>query len=204
LLNALTAVSAAREVRLPELLAFTASVFEGLNLAPDTAEQVEAFIFERYFHQLTATFDVRSVEAVLTLRPPLHETVSRLNAVLAFAKLPEAQALAAANKRVSNILKKSEHASPGSVDVALLCEAPELTLHHALQQLAPQASVAFEAGDYTGSLQVLAALRTPVDAFFDEVMVNADDAALRNNRLGLLSQLQAAMNRVADLSKLAT
>ncbi len=204
LLNALTALSAARDIRLPELLAFTASVFEGLSLAPDTTDQVEAFIFERYFHQLTAAFDARSVDAVLTLRPPLHQTVSRLNAVLAFAKLPQAEALAAANKRVSNILKKSEQARLPTVDVALLREAPEQALYHALQQLAPQANAAFDAGDYTACLQVLAALRTPVDAFFDEVMVNADDAALRHNRLGLLSQLQAAMNRVADLSKLAT
>jgi glycyl-tRNA synthetase beta chain len=76
-------------------------------------------------------------------------------------------------------------------------------LHHALGEVATPAQRAFDAGDYAGSLQTLAALKTPVDAFFDQVMVNADDPALRANRLALLGALHAAMNRVADLSKLA-
>jgi glycyl-tRNA synthetase beta chain len=76
-------------------------------------------------------------------------------------------------------------------------------LFEALQSVAPQADAAFEGGDYTASLQALAALKTPVDAFFDQVMVNAEDAALRNNRLALLQRLHGAMNRVADLSRLA-
>jgi glycyl-tRNA synthetase beta chain len=202
LLNVLTAVSAVRDMGLSELLVFTASVFEDLGLAPQTAEQVEAFVFERYFHQLSASFPPRWVDAVLTLRPPLHQTISRLNAVSAFAKLPQAQALAAANKRVGNILKKSLHLSPGAVDVALLVEPAEQAVYQALLEVAPIANAAFEQGDYTLSLQALAALRTPVDVFFDQVMVNAEDAALRDNRLRLLSQLQTAMNRVADLSQL--
>lgn len=203
LLNVLTAVGSARHIGLAELLAFAASVFEGLELAPQTAEQVEAFIFERYFHQLSVSFAPRSVEAVLSLRPPLHQTLSRLNAVSAFAKLPQADALAAANKRVGNILKKSSHLSHAAVDATLLVEPAERALYQALQEVAPIAHSAFEQGDYTLSLQVLAALRTPVDVFFEHVMVNAEDTALRDNRLGLLSQLQAAMNRVADLSQLA-
>ncbi len=202
LLNVLTAVSAERDIGLSELLLFTASVFEGLALAPQTIEQVEAFVFERYFHQLSASFAPRWVDAVLSLHPPLHQTISRLNAVSAFAKLPQADALAAANKRVGNILKKSQPLSPGAVDVGLLVEPAEQALYQALLQVAPTANSAFEKGDYTLSLQALAALRTPVDVFFDEVMVNAEDAALRDNRLRLLSQLQAAMNRVADLSQL--
>jgi glycyl-tRNA synthetase beta chain len=193
------------DLDLAALLAFAASVFDGLDLAPDTAAQVEAFVFERCFHQLTGNgFDARSVDAVLSLPPPLHQTVPRLNAVLAFGRLPEAEALASANKRVVNILRKSGDEVAPVVQPALLGEAAEAALFQALQRVAPGADAAFEAGDYTASLQALAALRAPVDTFFDTVMVNAEDPALRANRLGLLSQLQAAMNRVADLSKLAT
>ncbi|MFM7506510.1 MAG: DALR anticodon-binding domain-containing protein, partial [Rubrivivax sp.] len=131
------------------------------------------------------------------------EIPRRLAAVRAFAALPEAAALAAANKRVGNILKKAEGAVPGTVDAALLREDAEQALAAALQQVAPHADAAFERGDYTASLQALAALKAPVDAFFDAVMVNADDPALRANRLALLGALQRAMNRVADLSRLA-
>ena len=131
------------------------------------------------------------------------EFPKRLDAVRAFKALPESQPLAAANKRVGNILKKSEGAVLARVDAALLHESAERALHDALQAVAPGAEAAFAAGDYTASLQGLAALKAPVDAFFDQVMVNADDAALRANRLGLLATLHAAMNRVADLSRLA-
>jgi glycyl-tRNA synthetase beta chain len=115
----------------------------------------------------------------------------------------KAPALAAANKRVSNILKKVDGAVEARVDAALLCEPAELALAQGLAAVQPQAEAAFARGDLTASLQALAALKAPVDAFFESVMVNADDAALRANRLGLLAQLHAAMNRVADLSKLA-
>ena len=186
---------------LRELLAMAASVFADYDLAPETADQVEAFVFERYFHQLVGQHEARSVSAVIAIKPPLHQTLPRLNAVLGFLQLPEAEALAAANKRVSNILKKSEEAAPSTVDSSLLREPAEQALFEALQVVGPAAQLAFESFDYTRSLQVLAALRSPVDAFFDAVMVNVDDAALRSNRLGLLSRLQLAMNRVADLSK---
>jgi len=123
--------------------------------------------------------------------------------VRAFKALPEAEPLAAANKRVGNILKKSEQAVAPIADPKLLKEPAEQALHEALKTVAPKSEAAFARGDYTGSLQALAALKTPVDSFFDQVMVNAEDAALRANRLGLLAQLHAAMNRVADLSRLA-
>src|SRR5450830_880476 len=133
----------------------------------------------------------------------LADVAQRLEAVRAFAKLPEAAALAAANKRVSNILKKAgevdAHVSP-----VLLKEAAEQALFAALQATAPQAKAQFDAGDYTASLQTLAALRAPVDAFFEGVMVNAEELDLRLNRLGLLKTLHDAMNRVADLSRLAS
>ena len=144
------------------------------------------------------------VDAVVALRPAgWAELPKRLAAVRAFAALPEAPALAAANKRVGNILKKADAAVEAKVDAALLKEAAEQALYAALQTVAPAAQTAFEQGDYTASLQALAALRTPVDAFFDSVMVNADDAALKANRLGLLASLHQAMNQVADLSRLA-
>ncbi|WP_428422045.1 glycine--tRNA ligase subunit beta [Methylibium sp.] len=134
----------------------------------------------------------------------LGEMPKRVAAVHAFAALPEAPALAAANKRVGNILKKVDGAVEAKVDATLLKEPAEAALAQALAMVKPLADAAFERGDYSASLQALAALKAPVDAFFDGVMVNADDPALRANRLGLLATLHAAMNRVADLSRLAT
>jgi glycyl-tRNA synthetase beta chain len=117
--------------------------------------------------------------------------------------LPEAPALAAANKRVGNILKKAEGEVGNTADPACFVEAAETALFAALSDIAPRAAAAFAAGDYTASLQALAALKAPVDAFFDHVMVNADDPALKANRLALLNQLHQTMNKVADLSRLA-
>ncbi|MCX7276231.1 MAG: glycine--tRNA ligase subunit beta [Burkholderiales bacterium] len=131
------------------------------------------------------------------------EVPKRLAAVRAFAALPEAAALAAANKRIGNILKKAD-AVDAHVSAVLLQEPAEIALFAAMQEVAPTALAQFEAGDYTASLQSLAALRAPVDAFFDGVMVNAEEADVRLNRLGLLQSLHNAMNRVADLSKLAS
>ena len=153
-------------------------------------------------------YSAQQVDAVLALQPArLGEVPKRLAAVRAFAALPEAASLAAANKRVGNILKKSEAAAAadvaGAVNTALLTEPAEAALHAALAGVAPGADAAFAQGDYTASLQALAVLKAPVDAFFDGVMVNADDPALRANRLALLGTLHASMNRVADLSRLA-
>ena len=119
--------------------------------------------------------------------------------------LPEAPALAAANKRIGNILKKAEAAGAvdAHVNTALLQDAAEQALHAAMLKLVPESKAQFEAGDHTASLRTLAALRAPVDAFFDDVMVNAEQMDLRLNRLGLLKTLHAGMNRVADLSRLA-
>jgi glycyl-tRNA synthetase beta chain len=149
-------------------------------------------------------YSAQEVDAVLALAPArLGEVPRRLEAVRAFAALPEAASLAAANKRVSNILKKVE-GLPTAIDGALLKEPAEQALAAALAEVAPQADARFEAHDYTGSLQALAALKAPVDAFFEDVMVNAEDPALRANRLALLNGLHGAMNRVADLSRLAS
>ena len=174
---------------------------------PDASNaQLLAFMYERVAGVLREQGDgqasAQEADAVIAARPMWGEMPKLLAAVRAFAKLPEAPALAAANKRIGNILKKADLA-PGAVDPALLHESAEQALHAAMQAVLPQADAQFAAGDYTASLQTLAALRAPVDAFFDGVMVNADDAALKANRLALLHQLHQAMNRVADISRLA-
>lgn len=167
--------------------------------------ELNYFLRERLVGYLReAGHQVQDVEAVIEARPPRWaEFPKRLDAVRAFKALPEAQPLAAANKRVGNILKKSEDKVAPVTDATLFVEPAERALADALEAVAPRSEKAFEAGDYTASLQALAALKAPVDAFFDTVMVNADDPRLRANRLGLLSRLHVAMNRVADLSKLA-
>jgi glycyl-tRNA synthetase beta chain len=168
-------------------------------------ENLPAFIYDRLAVSLREQgYSAHEVESVLALRPQrLSDVARRLAAVRSFTALPEAESLAAANKRVGNILKKAEGIVHASVDQALLSEAAEKDLHHALTEVKPQADSAFVNGDYAASLQALAALKAPVDAFFDNVMVNAEDPALRNNRLGLLATLHQAMNRVADISRLA-
>ena len=188
---------------LGELLRSAMALFP--QAAPEALTQLATFVYERLAGLLREQgYSAQEVDAVLALQPQrLGEVAKRLAAVRAFAALPEAPALAAANKRIANILKKAERAD-AHVNPALLQEDAEKALHAAVGQLVPQADAKFQAGDYTGSLQVLAALRAPVDAFFDGVMVNAEETDLRLNRLGLLALLHQAMNRVADLSRLAT
>jgi len=171
-----------------------------------TVENLTGFIYDRLGGSLREQgYSAQEVDAVLALRPQrLAEVAKRLAAVRVFAALPEAAALAAANKRIGNILKKAAAVVDPHVSPVLLKEAAEVALFDAMQQVAPAALVQFEAGDYTASLQSLAALRAPVDAFFDGVMVNAEEADVRLNRLGLLQSLHNAMNRVADLSKLVS
>ncbi len=170
----------------------------------DATTALADFMYDRLAGNLREQgFSAQEVDAVLAHRPQrLADVQKRLEAVRAFAALPEAQALAAANKRVGNILKKSDAPVSAKVDEAVLQEQAEKDLYAALQTVAPKANAQFAEGDYTASLQTLAALRAPVDAFFEHVMVNAEDPALKANRLGLLASLHDAMNRVADLSRL--
>lgn len=191
------------ELDLETLLVSTLPAFG--DKIQDATPQLVEFIYDRLANTLREQgFSAQEVEAVLALQPQrLSDVQKRLEAVRAFAALPEAPALAAANKRVGNILKKAEEAVQPQVNASLLAEQAEKDLYTALQQVAPKAEQQFAAGDYTASLQTLAALRVPVDAFFEHVMVNAEDAALKANRLGLLATLHQAMNRVADLSRLA-
>ncbi|MBU1396080.1 MAG: glycine--tRNA ligase subunit beta [Gammaproteobacteria bacterium] len=188
---------------LDELIEFSLSVFPAGMLDANVAEELKLFIYERNANQLTPVFGAEAVAAVFSNLPPLHDVAKRLRAVQAFALLPESPSLAAANKRVGNILKKAEGPVGDAPDPARCIEAAEKDLVAALADIGLKADTDFEAGDYTASLQTLAALKTPVDAFFDQVMVNADDPALKANRLALLNQLHRTMNRVADLSRLA-
>ncbi|VUZ29017.1 Glycine--tRNA ligase beta subunit [uncultured Comamonas sp.] len=170
----------------------------------DPSVALHDFFYDRLAVSLREQgYSAQEVDAVLALRPQrLSDVAQRLAAVRAFAALPEAPALAAANKRVGNILKKAETAIAPQVDAALLQEPAEKDLFTTLQTIAAQARQQLAAGDTTAHLQTLAALRGPVDAFFEHVMVNADDAALKANRLGLLASLHQAMNQVADLARL--
>jgi glycyl-tRNA synthetase beta chain len=170
----------------------------------DASAALADFIYDRLAGSLREQgFGAQEVDAVLAYRPQrLADVQKRLEAVRAFAALPEAPALAAANKRVGNILKKADGPVRAHVDAGLLQEQAEKDLFAALQTVAPKADAQFADGDYTASLQTLAALRTPVDAFFEHVMVNVEDPALKANRLGLLATLHEAMNRIADLSRL--
>jgi len=169
-------------------------------------DDVTAFMYDRlvgYLRELN--YSAQEVDAVVSVRPPRWaELPKRLAAVRAFAALAESAPLAAANKRITNILKKSDAARAAHIDPARLVEPAERALHDAVLNVAPKADELFNEGEYTASLRELAALKAPVDAFFDSVMVNADDPALRANRLSLLARLHQSMNRVADLSKLAT
>ena len=188
---------------LPELLRSAAPVFGGLIEDP-TAKLLPFFADRLAVSLREQGYSAQEVDAVLALAPTrLGEVPRRLAAVRAFAGLPEAASLAAANKRIGNILKKAEGEVEAKVNTALLQEAAEQALFEALGTVQPEADRLFAQGDLAGSLKALAALKTPVDAFFDDVMVNAEDAQLRANRLGLLKTLHEAMNRVADLSRLA-
>jgi glycyl-tRNA synthetase beta chain len=196
------------EKRLPlaisELLLDAGAVFEYQAGFKDPRVEVAAFMLDRLRGMLRERgFSPNEVEAVLAQNPDrLDDIVQRLEAVRAFAALPESASLAAANKRITNILKKTE-AAIGEVSEALLREEAERKLFAAITRVRPAVDAAFAAGDFSGTLKTLAQLRDDVDAFFNDVMVMADDLALRNNRLALLSMLHAMMNRVADISKLA-
>ena len=176
------------------------------NTEAATIQAIKEFCFDRLSVNLREQgASPQEVDAVLSLNPEiLSDIPQRLAAVRIFSTLDQAPALAAANKRVSNILKKVEGEVKAEVNTNLLQEPAEIALNEAVSKVKPEADKLFENGDYTASLKTLAALKAPVDAFFDNVMVNADDPALKANRLGLLATLHQTMNRVADLSKLAS
>jgi glycyl-tRNA synthetase beta chain len=187
----------------------TAIVQAALPAFGDKIEDASAALVDFIYDRLAGALreqgcSAQEVDAVLALRPQrLGDIPKRLLAVRAFGALAESPSLAAANKRIGNILKKTQDVD-AHVSEVLLQEPAEKALYSAMQSVLPNAQTQWEAGDYTASLQSLAALRAPVDAFFEVVMVNAEQLDLRLNRLGLLKSLHLAMNRVADLSKLAS
>lgn len=193
------------KLRLNELLAYAQSIFAQdatITLAENTAVEVQEFIYERLRNQLNTENDRSVVDAVLALNPDLDEVNARVQAVSHFSNLPEAQSLAAANKRIGNLLKKVE-GNLAQVDKQLLTEPAELALAEQIAQVEPLAQAHFAKAEFTQALQTVAQTRDAVDNFFNDVMVMADDLAVRNNRLALLNQLHSTMNLVADLAKLA-
>ena len=190
---------------LPALLGLA---FQAFNAVPGTKpapEELATFLYERLRgHLRDQGYSANQVEAVLAQRPERIDHVpDRLAAVKAFEALPEADALAAANKRIVNILRKTEADAAPAVDRARLSAGAEHDLWQAFQHLAPLVDEHYASGDYTSALKALASAKPAVDRFFEDVMVMADDPAVRANRLALLRGVAATMNRVADLSKLA-
>ena len=173
----------------------------------DAGTELQTFAFERFAGYLREQgFSTLQVDAVLSQLPvQISRVPSQLEAVKAFQALPEAESLAAANKRVANILRQAaaKGETYGKVARADLKEPAEISLFDALQTASAAAGRLFESGDYAGYLKTFAVLKAPVDVFFDKVMVMVEEDSLRRNRLALLADLRQAMNRVADISRLA-
>ena len=172
--------------------------------ARSAVDEVFGYIMDRLLgYYQDKGVDIDLIDAVLATRPTrLLDLEQRIKACQAFRSLPEASSLTAANKRISNILKKTDEVIPEQVDISLLVDNAEKKLATVLNDLNTEVVPLMEAGDYTPALTRLAALRESVDAFFDEVMVMVDDDALRANRLALLRNLGSLFLRVADLSRL--
>jgi glycyl-tRNA synthetase beta chain len=196
-------INDATALALPALLEFAASTFPVGVLAESATKEVQAFVYERYRNQLNNDYDRNVVDAVLALEPALHQVHARIEACARFAELPEAESLAAANKRISNLLKKAGDAI-GTVDASHLIEPAEQSLASVLARIKPEAKRQMDAGDFTAALATVAHARDAVDAFFNDVMVMAEDPVLRGNRLALLKALHEVMNQVADISRLGT
>ena len=190
----------------PLLKAAAATVAERVPEALEAVPRVRAYILERLRGYLLDQGMAPEVfEAVAAVDPdaPL-DFVRRARAVQQFRERPEAEALAGANKRIQNLLRKAEQEGHGDVDAQLLQAPAEQLLLDALRGIEPQVAAAVERGDYVAALEDLADLRAPVDAFFDDVMVMVEDSALRANRLALLARLARRFDSVADISRLAT
>ncbi len=190
---------------LVDLLKTAAESFPANTIAADTPKGVYRFMLDRLRQLLRdGGASANEVEAVLADEPERIDLVaSRLAAVQTFAVLPESGALAAANKRIVNILRKSGAEAAPAVDRSLLAAGAEHDLYMAFQKLAPQVEADYGDGNFAGALRALATAKPVVDRYFEDVMVMADDPGVRANRLALLRTVAAAMNRVADISKLA-
>lgn len=195
------AIADGKRLDLTSVLEFAASQFAPGTLGENTVNDVTDYIYERYRNQLTQQYDRQVVDAVLAVKPPLHQVQARIEACMSFARQPEAASLAASNKRVGNILRKAESV-PATVDSGLLQEAAEQELSRQISLLRPEAEKRLQEGDFAGNLAALAKSSNAVDNFFDNVMIMAEDPAVRANRLALLQQLHGLMNQVADISRL--
>jgi glycyl-tRNA synthetase beta chain len=199
--------AAASAPTLRGLLELAFAQFDQVAAVTPATDALHAFVVDRLRGWLRERgHPAADIDAVLAVDADrLDRVLPRLDAIAAFRALPEAQSLAAANKRIGNLLRKADGAATGvALDRALLTEPAERALDAAIAETAPRAEARLAALDYAGALTTLASLRAPVDAFFEGVMVNADDPRLRGNRLALLDGLHRLMNRVADLSKLAS
>jgi len=174
------------------------------RVSDKVVHEVLEFILGRlhpYYNAHGYAYD--EIDAVVCLRPArLNDLDQRLRALAEFRRLPEADSLAAANKRISNIIKKSEAVVPSQFDAGLFSDAEEKTLASRLNAMEAEVAPLFAARDYEQAMKRLADLREPVDAFFDKVLVMADDAAVRLNRLALLNRLRNLFLQVADISRL--
>ena len=175
-----------------------------IDISEDTKSSVYQFILERLRGYLRdRQYTANEIESVLALKPSrFDQVVARIDAVRAFAAMPEAESLASANKRIGNILKKAD-SSASPADSALFIELAEKALAKKVMQIGPDVEKRFAANDYAGTLKLLAQMKEPVDTFFNDVMIMAEDPKLRANRIALLRELHGLMNRVADISKLA-
>jgi glycyl-tRNA synthetase beta chain len=193
----------AQSLDLGALLAEAFGGFPAGRLAPDTAAGVHGFMLDRLRSMMREKgYEANEIEAVLAENPTrVADAWRRIEAVRAFRTLPEAEALAAANKRIRNILRKS--GTSEAIDTALFELAEEKSLHRSLEDVDALVGGKFAQGDYVGSLTALASVRSDVDAFFDKVLVNAEDERVRANRLALLTRLARVMNQVADISRLS-
>jgi glycyl-tRNA synthetase beta chain len=191
-------------LRLTELIDHAYTALKDVPQLKPARTELTEFLFDRMRGYFTdAGYGTSEVDAVLALRPDRVDLIRRqLEAVTMFNSLPEAPSLAAANKRIANILRKADRVPP-EFAVELLVEAPEKMLAAEFARTRSEAEKHFAAHDYAAVLKTLAKLKEPVDAFFDGVMVMSDDARLRDNRIALLAQLRETMNRVADISRLA-
>lgn len=187
-----------------DLIAFAKTTFGDKLSQATVAEEVLEFLLARFRAWYEAEgYGIDVIQAVLARRPTNPADFDRrVKAVAEFRKLETASALAAANKRVANILAKVDGVIPAQVNVALLQAGAEQTLADALAAKQTELNGLFAAGDYNAALLTLASLRGVIDQFFEEVMVNVDDEAVRQNRLALLNQLRQAFLFVADISVL--
>jgi len=193
-------------INLNDLIALSADAYakQGIDVSP----QVQAQVFDYMLGRLPAYYQSQSVatqtiNSVLACKPesPL-DFDQRLNAVISFSDREEAKDLSAANKRIGNILRKQDAFTASSPDHALMSEAAEQALYKALSQIQVQCDALFNDGKYSDGLSLLADLRSPIDTFFDDVMVMSDDPKVQQNRLSLLSAIQGLFLRVADISLL--